>query len=153
LKENLNIDAEIVVMESGAFIDASGTGSLDGLYLLGWGADYPHITNFLDYHFGAANPQFGDRSSTTLICWFKALRSVFQPMQNPFMLKPIMPFANMFRWFRCSWWFRHRLRDVTSRKPPADQRILPCLRSRRRDVFVWMQNAEPISMFVLMSLT
>ena len=40
-------------MESGAFIEASALGSLDGLYLLGWGADYPHITNFLDYHFGA----------------------------------------------------------------------------------------------------
>ncbi len=30
------------------------------LYLLGWGADYPDQTNFLDYHFGAgASPQFG----------------------------------------------------------------------------------------------
>ncbi len=56
LKANLNIDAEIVVMESGAFIEESGAGRLDGLYLLGWGADYPHITNFLDYHFGAAQP-------------------------------------------------------------------------------------------------
>ncbi|HNE05160.1 MAG TPA: ABC transporter substrate-binding protein, partial [Anaerolineales bacterium] len=35
LKENLNIDAEIVVMESGAFIEASSAGTLDGLYLLG----------------------------------------------------------------------------------------------------------------------
>jgi ABC-type transport system substrate-binding protein len=33
---------------------------LDGLYLLGWGADYPHVTNFLDFHFSASNPQFGD---------------------------------------------------------------------------------------------
>jgi ABC-type transport system substrate-binding protein len=60
LKENLGIDAEIVVMESGEFIDESTNGRLDGLYLLGWGADYPHITNFLDFHFGAENPQFGD---------------------------------------------------------------------------------------------
>jgi peptide/nickel transport system substrate-binding protein len=30
------------------------------MYLLGWGADYPDQTNFLDYHFGAgASPQFG----------------------------------------------------------------------------------------------
>jgi peptide/nickel transport system substrate-binding protein len=59
LKDNLNITAEVVVMESGEFIDASTNGRLDGLYLLGWGADYPHITNFLDFHFGQANPQFG----------------------------------------------------------------------------------------------
>jgi peptide/nickel transport system substrate-binding protein len=64
LKENLNIDAEIVVMESGAFIEESSAGRLDGLYLLGWGADYPHITNFLDYHFSESNPQFGIQSPT-----------------------------------------------------------------------------------------
>jgi ABC-type transport system substrate-binding protein len=64
LKENLNIDAELVVMESGAFIEESAAGRLDGLYLLGWGADYPHVTNFLDYHFGAAQQQFGNQSPT-----------------------------------------------------------------------------------------
>ena len=60
LKENLNIDAEVVVMESGEFIDESTNGRLDGLYLLGWGADYPHVTNFLDFHFSKSNPQFGE---------------------------------------------------------------------------------------------
>jgi peptide/nickel transport system substrate-binding protein len=60
LKENLNIDAEVVVMESGEFIDESSNGRLDGLYLLGWGADYLHVTNFLDFHFSRSNPQFGD---------------------------------------------------------------------------------------------
>ena len=47
-------------MESGEFIAASTDGQLDGIYLLGWGADYPHVTNFLDFHFNANNPQFGD---------------------------------------------------------------------------------------------
>lgn len=60
LRDNLGIDVEVVVMESGEFIAESTDGRLDGLYLLGWGADYPHVTNFLDFHFGAANPQFGD---------------------------------------------------------------------------------------------
>jgi ABC-type transport system substrate-binding protein len=60
LRENLGIEAEIVVMESGEFIAASIDGQLDGLYLLGWGADYPHVTNFLDFHFGENSPQFGD---------------------------------------------------------------------------------------------
>lgn len=59
LRENLGINAEVVPMESGEFIEVSTTGNLEGLYLLGWGADYPHITNFLDFHFGAGNPQFG----------------------------------------------------------------------------------------------
>ena len=61
LKENLNITANINVMESGAFLDASDAGDLS-MYLLGWGADYPDATNFLDYHFGAtSSDQFGDK--------------------------------------------------------------------------------------------
>jgi ABC-type transport system substrate-binding protein len=58
LSDNLGINASVQVVESGEFIDVSGDGSYP-LYLLGWGADYPHVTNFLDYHFGEANPQFG----------------------------------------------------------------------------------------------
>ncbi len=60
LQENLGITANIQVMESGEFIDESSGGRLDGIYLLGWTGDYPHITNFLDFHFSASNPQFGD---------------------------------------------------------------------------------------------
>ena len=60
LKENLNINAEIVVMESGAFLDATAAGEVGGLHLLGWTGDYPDMTNFMDYHFGAgASQQFG----------------------------------------------------------------------------------------------
>lgn len=60
LRENLGIEAAVVVMESGEFIDESTNGRLDGLYMLGWGADYLHVTNFLDFHFSRSNPQYGD---------------------------------------------------------------------------------------------
>lgn len=57
----IGVEAEIVVMESGAFLDAADAGKLDGFHLLGWGADYPDATNFLDYHFGrGASKQFGN---------------------------------------------------------------------------------------------
>ncbi len=52
LKDNLNINVKIEVQESGTFLDNSDAGKLEGLYLLGWGADYADITNFLDFHFG-----------------------------------------------------------------------------------------------------
>ena len=56
----IGVDAEIVVMESGAFLDAADDGEIDGFHMLGWGADYPDATNFLDYHFGpGASKQFG----------------------------------------------------------------------------------------------
>jgi len=59
LKANLNIDAEVVVMESGEFIQTSSAGGLNGIHLLGWTGDYPHVTNFLDFHFAEGNTQFG----------------------------------------------------------------------------------------------
>ncbi len=60
LRDNLGITASVEEMESGTFIAESSAGNLNGFYLLGWGADYPHVTNFLDFHFGAGNIQFGD---------------------------------------------------------------------------------------------
>ena len=60
LAENLGINATVEVMESGAFLEENATGEQEGLHLLGWGADYPHVTNFLDFHFGGVNAQFGE---------------------------------------------------------------------------------------------
>ncbi len=60
LAENLGITATIEVQESGAFLEENAAGNHDGLHLLGWGADYPHVTNFLDFHFGGENIQFGE---------------------------------------------------------------------------------------------
>jgi ABC-type transport system substrate-binding protein len=58
---DIGITADIDVQESTTFIDNSDQGLLDGIHILGWGADYPDPTNFLDYHFGAgASAQFGD---------------------------------------------------------------------------------------------
>jgi len=59
LKE-IGINLTVSAMESVAFLDAAQAGKLQ-LVMLGWGADYPDATNFLDFHFN--NPQekqFGD---------------------------------------------------------------------------------------------
>jgi len=55
----IGLNVKLEEMESGAFLDASDAGELQ-FYLLGWGADYPDATNFLDYHFGSgSSAQFG----------------------------------------------------------------------------------------------
>ena len=63
LKTNLNIDATIEVQESGTFIDnADARQARRASTSSGWGADYPDVTNFLDFHFGSgASKQFGDK--------------------------------------------------------------------------------------------
>jgi ABC-type transport system substrate-binding protein len=59
LSDNLGWNVTAQVVESGEFIETATATVGYPLYMLGWGADYPHITNFLDFHFGEANPQFG----------------------------------------------------------------------------------------------
>jgi peptide/nickel transport system substrate-binding protein len=59
---DIGVTAELEPIESTAFLDQANTGQLDGIHLLGWGADYPDATNFLDFHFGSgASPQFGEK--------------------------------------------------------------------------------------------
>ncbi len=150
LKENLNIDAEIVVMESGAFIEESSAGRLDGLYLLGWGADYPHITNFLDYHFGAANPQFGNQSPTYYELLAQGAQIADPAEAEPLYVEannaireyvPMIPVAHG----GSGTAFRS---DVTNpQASPLSNEVFYVSDPGGRDVFVWMQNAEPISMF------
>ena len=52
LKKNLNITAEIDVQDDTTYLTTASRGELDGLFILGWGADYPDVTNFLDVFFG-----------------------------------------------------------------------------------------------------
>lgn len=59
LEENLGIIANPRVLNSYSFVDRIMEGELEGMYLLGWGAYYPHVSNFLDPHFNRRNRQFG----------------------------------------------------------------------------------------------
>lgn len=61
LRLNLGLDVQLSAVESDAFLAAVDSGQIPGLFLLGWGADYPDISNFLDPHFGAQAPaSFGN---------------------------------------------------------------------------------------------
>ena len=150
LKENLNIDAEIVVMESGAFIEESGAGRLDGLYLLGWGADYPHITNFLDYHFGQNTQQFGVMQPEiyepialgATIADPEEAAPIYTEANNAIReLVPMIPIAHG------GSAVAYRADVINPQASPLTSEMFAHTDPGGRDVFVWMQNAEPISMF------
>ena len=149
LKDNLNIDAEVVVMESGEFIDESTNGRLDGLYLLGWGADYPHVTNFLDFHFGKSNPQFGEPHEAiwslleqgSTIANDSDAAPVYADANNAIReLVPMVPIAHGASASAAlgdveGAHFRPFGAPLFHRATPSD------------DTFVFMQNAEPISIY------
>jgi peptide/nickel transport system substrate-binding protein len=60
LEANLGIKTTLDLQESATFRKNVTAGTYDGLIMYGWGADYPDITNFLDFHFGAGSgPKFG----------------------------------------------------------------------------------------------
>ncbi|MFC1878407.1 ABC transporter substrate-binding protein [Chloroflexota bacterium] len=149
LRDNLGIEAEVVVMESGEFIDESTNGRLDGFYLLGWGADYPHVTNFLDFHFAASNPQFGDPYPEIFEPLEKASQigdpaeaeALYVEANNAIRaLVPMLPIANGAAASATlatveNGHFRPFGAPLFAKVDPG------------KDTFVFMQNAEPISLF------
>jgi ABC-type transport system substrate-binding protein len=150
LAENLGINAKIEVMESGAFIAASSQGQLNGLHLLGWGADYPHITNFTDYHFGATQLQFGTAYSEIYTLLQEGAQiadpaeaeGIYTDANNAIReLVPMVPIAHG------ASATAYRADVVNPQASPLTNEMFAPTDPGGRDTFVWMQNAEPISLF------
>ncbi len=149
LRDNLGINAEVVVMESGEFIDESTNGRLSGFYLLGWGADFPHVTNFLDFHFGETNPQFGTTHPEIYEPLEKASQigdpaeaeSLYIQANNAIReLVPMVPIANGAS-------ASAALATVGNAHFRPFGAPLMAFVDPGKDTFVYMQNAEPISLF------
>jgi len=150
LRDNLGITAEIVLMESGAFIDESTSGRLDGFYLLGWSADYPHITNFLDFHFSKANPQFGTPFSEIYEPLVQGAQIADPGESEPLYtqannaikeLVPMVPIAHG------GSGVAYRVDVVGGHASPLSNEYFAVMDPGGRSTFVWMQNAEPISLY------
>ncbi len=151
LKANLNIDAEIEVQESGTFLDNADSGKLDGLHLLGWGADYPDQTNFLDYHFGAgASKQFGNKFPDITENLAKAAQLASDAEREPYYVAannairqhvPMIPVAHG----GSATAFKASVEGAHS--SPLGNENFAVMSIAGQDTFVWMQNAEPISLY------
>ncbi|HNT23478.1 MAG TPA: ABC transporter substrate-binding protein [Anaerolineales bacterium] len=151
LLENLNIRVEIVVMESGAFLDAADSGALDGLYLLGWGADYPDMTNFLDYHFGAgATEQFGEKFTDITEALKAGAALAEDAARAPFYVTannairthvPMVPISH------AGSGLAFKATVDGAHASPLGNESFAHMGIPGQDTFVWMQNAEPISLY------
>jgi peptide/nickel transport system substrate-binding protein len=148
---DIGVEATINVMESGAFLDAADAGEIDGFHMLGWGADYPDATNFLDYHFGpGASAQFGDgfqdiwdalKSGSTQAT--AEARQPFYDTANELIKQhvPMIPIAHGGSGAA----FKADVEGAYASDIGAEQFGL--MNPGGREALVWLQNAEPISLY------
>lgn len=151
LKNNLGITAEIEVQESGTFLDNADAGQLDGIHLLGWGADYPDVTNFLDFHFGAgASAQFGAKFDDITSALTEgaagtsdeARAPAYERANNAIRLHvPMVPIAHG------GSAVAYRADVEGGFASPLGNEIFAVMKPGDRDQIVFMQNAEPIGLY------
>ena len=151
LAENLNIDVTIEVMESGAFLDAADSGQLTGLYLLGWGADYPDQTNFLGYHFGAgSSDQFGDKFDDIVDPIEQGAQLASDEERAPHYeaannaIKQHVPMIPVAHGGSA---VAYKATVEGAHASPLGNESFAVMGVPDQDTFVWMQNAEPISLY------
>jgi ABC-type transport system substrate-binding protein len=150
LKTNLNIDAEIVQMESGEFIQACSTaGTCDGIHLLGWTGDYPHVTNFLDFHFAENNAQFGNPhpeiyeplAAASVLASAAEAAPLYEEANNAIKdLVPMVPIAHAGAYFAAG-------ANVQGAHATPWGHVQLNLWDNGTDTLVFMQGNEPISLY------
>jgi peptide/nickel transport system substrate-binding protein len=147
----VGINIEIEVMESGAFLDAADRGELTGFHMLGWGADYPDQTNFLDFHFGGgASDQFGgghedihETLAAAASIPDQAARNELYATANELLVQhvPMVPIAHG----GSGTAFKATVEGAHA--SPLGNEYFAVMEAPGQDTLVWMQNAEPISAY------
>ncbi|MDX2161473.1 MAG: ABC transporter substrate-binding protein [bacterium] len=147
---DVGINVTIEVMESGAFLDAADRGEL-AFYLLGWGADYPDATNFLDVHFGqGATPQFGDKNQEIVDLLNEAGRTADPDARlelygqvNALIrdFAPMLPIANG------GSGVAYTADIVGAHVSPLGNESLAVMEDPDDDNFIFMQNGEPAGLY------
>jgi len=157
LRQNLQINASLIPIDSPEFLQAVDEGRLPGLFLLGWGADYADVTNFLDTHFDSQTTRlFGKpfpdiqsalemgRSSAA-----EAERRPYYEIANNAIREhaPIVPLAH-------GGWVDHQALSIAVNRSVQDAFASPFSLERfsemsvdGQDTLVWMQSLEPLSLY------
>lgn len=147
LLANLGIDATLDQQDDTTYLDNADAGLLDGMHLLGWGADYPDATNFLDYHFGAgSSAQFGDKFDDITSALQAAAAGASDDARAPDYVTannairthvPMVPIVHGGSGVAY-------LADVDgAHASPLGNEAFSVMTPGDRQQFVWMQNGEP----------
>jgi peptide/nickel transport system substrate-binding protein len=159
LHDNLGINATLDLQDSGTFLDNNAAGKLDGLFLLGWGADFPDASNFLDYHFG---PGSGLKFGNPFPDLVAAIQQGDQSADDAARTAAYTTANNLIKQYVPAVIIAHGgsgtayKADVTNDCGSTDPNVCyanPLLENFNtvnaggRDTFVFMQNAEPLSLY------
>lgn len=146
----LGIELTIDQQESGTFLDNADEGKLE-MFLLGWGADYPDPTNFLDPHFGAgANDSFGkkwddimSKLNQAASIYDPAARNKLYAEANDLIKQhvPMVPIAHS----ASATAYSARVQGAHS-SPLANESFKE-VSVEGKDTFVWLQSFEPLSLY------
>ena len=151
LEENLGITATIDIQESATFIDNADQGNLPGIHLLGWGADYPDASNFLDYHFGpATGAKFGNPYPELV----EAIRQAGQTSDEAErerlygeanrLINENVPMIPVAHGGSATVW---KATAQGAHSSPLGNETFRVVSVPNKDTFVWVQNAEPLSLY------
>jgi ABC-type transport system substrate-binding protein len=146
----VGINVTIEVVESGTFLDRADLGEL-GFYLLGWGADYPDATNFLDYHFGAGSSlQFGDKfeditsrlQAAAQVAGLEERNAIYAEVNELIRdYVPMIPIAHG------SSAIAFKASAVGALASPLSNEVFSIVEDPDDDILIWMQNGEPAGLY------
>lgn len=151
LKKNLNITTEIDVIDDTTYLGIASRGELDGIFILGWGADYPDMTNFLDVFFGVgADEGFGKKFDDITGPLQEGGRTADQTARDAAYTiannkikehVPMVPIAHG----GSAAAFRADVEGAHS--SPLGNEALFAMKAGDRDQIVWMHGGEPGSLY------
>src|SRR5713226_2182897 len=148
--KDLGVDVQVQEVESGTFITQVNGGKV-AFFLIGWSADWPDATNFLDTHFGAGSPPtFGNTFKEITDPLTKAGQSADPKVRYPLYLEantkirdlvPMVPIANG----GSATAFKSTIKGAQA-SPITDEKFA-AMENTKGDQIVFIQGAEPISLY------
>ena len=145
----IGVKVTLKPMESGAYLASVAAGE-QGMFMLGWGADYPDATNFYDFHFTGASKNFGD-VYPDLVDAIHAAGQVADPAQRTTLYAkvaelvkqhvPMIPVAHGTNGIA------YKATVEGQQASPLADEMFNLMSVPGQDMLNFIQNAEPISLY------
>jgi len=150
LKANLGVKINLVVEKDDTFLTDESKGKFP-MFLLGWGADYPDVTDFLDVHFGTgANSGFGKKFDDITALLTAAASEADNTKrgtdyaQANSLVRTHVPMVPLVHGGSATAW---RADVVGAHSSPIGNEALWTMKPGDRNQLVWMQNSEPSGLY------